>query len=229
VTKNGRPREKAAESVAAPASFRMYRAGTARPASHFLRLFGRSGDEKSDVLLKVLVCVLLVNLGLLAGGWPPFGPIDRPAPESAPSVNPQLVVADPARRLGWQLDTEQGGAVLRVTDPAGQKTIIRRELEEGKRLRWLVKELPGGGKVVHEFDDFGRRTALKDASGTTRRGFFRALTGEARGGPAGLGHLGRLGRHAGGTPSGQANNSDGAYSLKGLVHSVAASLYYPAR
>jgi RHS repeat-associated protein len=122
--------------------------------------------KKSDVVLNVLVCVLLVNLGLLAGGWPPFGPPERPEP--APSVNPQLVVANPARQLGWQLDTAQDGAVLRVTDPAGQKTIIRRELEEGKRLRRLVKELPGGGKVVHEFDEFGHRTTLQDASGTTR-------------------------------------------------------------
>ncbi len=127
--------------------------------------------NKADVLLKALICVLLINLTLLAGGWPPFGPSEPPAP--APAVSPQLAAANGARRLGWQFDSEPGGAVLRVTDPAGQVTVVRREFENGKRLCRLVKELPGGGKVIHEFDEYGRRTALTDASGTTHFAYNR--------------------------------------------------------
>jgi RHS repeat-associated protein len=121
----------------------------------------------TDVALKLLVGVLAVTPLLLLLEQPADTPPPAPPAAAPPIVPGQPVLAAPDPGLKWRFQTEEGGAVTRITDPAGTQIRVRRELD-GKRLRRLVKELPGGARVVHEFDPHGRRVLLKDPTGAIR-------------------------------------------------------------
>jgi RHS repeat-associated protein len=77
----------------------------------------------------------------------------------------------PSEGLSWRFDRDETGRISRVVDPAGRQTRFRREFNSQGGIRRLVKEAPGGSRIVLEYDDSGRRLRRQDSTGTVRYGY----------------------------------------------------------
>ncbi|MEN8130841.1 MAG: RHS repeat-associated core domain-containing protein [Pseudomonadota bacterium] len=73
--------------------------------------------------------------------------------------------------LGWKFEYDDSDRVTKVIDPAGLSTKIRYILDKAKRLRKFVQTTAEGSTVIHEFDERGRRSSMRDEVGTVTYGY----------------------------------------------------------
>jgi RHS repeat-associated protein len=119
----------------------------------------------------VLACGLAAAFACLwfGGSWTfPEKPPSEPTKPSQLPVTVQPVAGKSLAGLSWRFERDDDGMINLTTDPSGRSIRIRRTWHAKNVLAQLVKELPDGSRVVHQFDRRGRRLSRTDSTGTVR-------------------------------------------------------------
>ncbi len=67
--------------------------------------------------------------------------------------------------LGWKFEYDASGRVSKVIDAAGRAMDYQYVFDEDGRLRKLTRISVDGSKVILQFDEYGRRTSMRDSAG----------------------------------------------------------------